>query len=335
MSSTISSTGLPNPAYPSPSTTTPQTTSPTDTGNTSDNNQKNNNQNNPSTSTGSATTPTKNPYTANQIATAIASASSTAASENTAATISSSLAPTPLPAQTSLLDSLATSNNVANTSFVASEQNEMKSIAEQTVEYAVTDFYVAEKEAYIQQLEEDRMQRQRQKDLLLNLNREKNDLATTSRTQGESVMISTTKKEIKESIVKEETLPFQSEETFEEFVVVSESSQDFNEAFLQETADQKKRFLPDENLEEDLLKQQEDSEQHQKQHKPEKTELEEDEFLEVTITDHDKNVVISKFQDLFNLHTVSEDSEGFLTDEEIEKHILSLTSVLVKNQGSE
>ena len=47
-------------------------------------------------------------------------------------------------------------------------------------------------------------------------------------------------------------------------------------------------------------------------------------------------VTISKFQDLFNLHPLTETSnDGILSNEEIEKHILSLTNILDKNHGSE
>ena len=214
-------------------------------------------------------------------------------------------------------------------------EEEIQQINNEVVYEENTDI-VEQKSQYINTLEQDRMQKIKQKNVLLGLQREKIDLLTSgksySRNLDEGVVMNTTLKE--HSHVEHTESNIQPKDTVLEEAIVNvlPSSEEFEEEFLNLSSQTTADYLKDRN--------QSDTDQHEQQDDQEIA-LEDDEFIDLQKIDD-----ISSFPNHMNQKLnlpkgyISEDEiESNIQDitehDDIEHRILTIASSIDKHDGSD
>ncbi|OGI12048.1 MAG: hypothetical protein A2Y40_07950 [Candidatus Margulisbacteria bacterium GWF2_35_9] len=175
-----------------------------------------------------------------------------------------------------------------------SNVNEMKSFEEEVL-YVENKDIVKDKTEYLANLELDRIQKLRQKELLVKIGQERlsamNEGKEYTRGMDEGVLLNTNKKDHMKVVDKEESAQSaMKEESIGDIVSVSE---ELNEEFINNN----RTFMSQSQSDELDKKEKKDSKKvnkNEKQHQ-----LEEDEFLLVTLTGDEKNF-ISKFNSQIN-----------------------------------
>lgn len=127
-------------------------------------------------------------------------------------------------------------NQRVNANFNPEDGNNELRPFDEEVSYQQNENVVEQRSQYINALEQDRMQKLRQKQTLLNLNREKidatNDGRTYTRNLDEGVMLNATKKELSQQALPEPNIQPKDAVLEEEIVGVLPSSEEFEEEFL-------------------------------------------------------------------------------------------------------
>ncbi|OGI12049.1 MAG: hypothetical protein A2Y40_07955 [Candidatus Margulisbacteria bacterium GWF2_35_9] len=199
-------------------------------------------------------------------------------------------------------------------------------VIEDEVIYKESNSFVENGTKYIESLEQDRMMKVKQKQILVKLGQDRINAAmegkSYSRNLDEGVMLNTTKKDIKDSSLEENKLDAKTvmkKENIEDIIDVSE---DLNEEFIKK--DQEKNFDKKDDFTNNGIKRKKESgdkdAHEEKSNQEEKDyEIEEDEIIEIELTDDD-NSFIKAF------HNVSDLENIINIGEEIKKEVIKTSN---------
>ncbi|MDD5455715.1 MAG: hypothetical protein PHV30_01640 [Candidatus Margulisbacteria bacterium] len=238
------------------------------------------------------------------------------------------------------LKGILTPNNTnasyTNNLKVQTNINEQKDLEENVV-YKPNENIVEQKEAYINNLEQDRLQKFQQKQILMSLRKEKLSGDGYSRNMDDAVVMNINKKDLPVPGHTEKQLSAATIVQGEDIYAVPNSSEEFHEEFIGAENNKNKETVK--SKEEKADEQQEkDSADKQKKENSKIIQLENDEVLDLFPDQKDKDF-FNHLHNSLNINdvyaegsTVNENSED-ISDIEVEKRILSIGAVLDKKDG--
>ncbi len=195
---------------------------------------------------------------------------------------------------------------------------------DQKVEYKPADNFLERNLQYIARTEQDRIQKSNQRQILMNLMKEKistlNGAKSYARTMDESVTVNANKKEVKKNVEEDikETFLHQEREVMQdarEVQKVSQSSEEFNEEFVKED---KTDYREDES---NNNKQNEEGENNNKKI----FQLEDDEYVELSEFERNNSIISTGNQKARNLYVLQ---DAQVENSEIESNIRKIASVI-------